>query len=131
MWCVVTEVYRSVGQSLEDLGLFVVFLINNLLDLLWFHSAQILGLTSLLSKSRIFRSVSVPVSKMLPNPLKNPGQLLSSLKTLLFQLTNIFLYKVECFLDSKISHSLFQNFLFFLPFVLFVIIINRYFDHSM
>ena len=122
------EVCRFVGQSLEDLGLFVVSLANSLLDLLWSHSAQILGLTSFLSKSRIFRSVSP--FEMLRNLLKNSGLLLSWLKTLLLKLTNIFLSKVQWFLYFKISSSVSQQFLFILPLVLFVII-NRYFDHSM
>ena len=97
------EVFRFVGQSLEDLGLFVVSLTNNLLDLLWSYSTQILGLTSFLSKSRIFRSVSVPPFKTLPNLLKNSQMLLSGLKT--FLLTNIFLSKVQWFLYFQSSLS--------------------------
>ena len=113
-----TELFRFVGQSLEDLGLFVVSLTNNLLDLMWSYSAQILGLTSFLSKSKIFRSVSVPPFKMLPNLLKNSGLLLSQL---LFKLTNIFLYQVQWLLCFK--SSLCKILFFSLPLVLLVIII--------
>ena len=109
------EVFRFVGQNLEDLGLFVVSLTNNLLDLLWSYSTQILGLTSFLSKSRIFRSVSVPPFKTLPNLLKNSRMLLGGLKTFLLKLTNIFPSKVQWFLyfQSSLSKKL----------VLFIIII--------
>ena len=114
---------------MEDLGLFVVSLTNTLLDLLWSHSAQILGVSSFLSKSRIFRSVSVPPFKMLPNLLKNSGLRLSWLKTLLWKLTNIFLSNVQCYF--KISSSLALKLLFILPSFALFVIISRYFDHSM
>ena len=116
------EVFRFVGQSLEDLGLFVVSLTNNLLDLLWSYSTQILGLTSFLSKSRIFRSVSVPPFKTLPNLLKNSRMLLSGLKTFLLKLTNIFLSKVQWFLYF---HLFSFHYLFFIIIIATLTILSK------